>query len=33
MIPIENLLAFMLTSLVIIVIPGPSVLFVIGRAI
>lgn len=33
MIPIENLLAFMLTSLVLIVIPGPSVLFVIGRAI
>ena len=33
MIPIENLLAFMLTSLVIIVIPGSSVLFVIGRAI
>ena len=33
MIPIENLLAFMLTSLVIIVIPGPSVLFAIGRAI
>lgn len=33
MIPIENLVAFMLTSLVIIVIPGPSVLFVIGRAI
>jgi threonine/homoserine/homoserine lactone efflux protein len=33
MIPIENLLTFMLTSLVIIVIPGPSVLFVIGRAI
>ncbi len=33
MIPIENLLAFMLTSFVIIVIPGPSVLFVIGRAI
>jgi threonine/homoserine/homoserine lactone efflux protein len=33
MIPIENLLAFMLTSLVIIVVPGPSVLFVIGRAI
>lgn len=33
MIPIENLLAFMLTSSVIIVIPGPSVLFVIGRSI
>ena len=33
MIPIENLVAFILTSLVIIVIPGPSVLFVIGRAI
>ncbi len=33
MIPIENLLAFALASVVIIVIPGPSVLFVIGRSI
>lgn len=33
MIPIENLLAFVLASIVIIVIPGPSVLFVIGRSI
>lgn len=33
MIPIENLLAFALASIVIIVIPGPGVLFVIGRSI
>lgn len=33
MIPFENLLAFLLTAVVIIVIPGPSVLFVIGRSI
>lgn len=33
MIPIENLLAFAIASVVIIVIPGPSVLFVIGRSI
>lgn len=33
MIPVENLLAFLITSVVIIVIPGPSVLFVIGRSI
>ncbi|WP_217183666.1 LysE family translocator [Streptomyces sp. AC495_CC817] len=33
MIPIENLLAFAVASVVIIVIPGPSVLFVIGRSI
>jgi threonine/homoserine/homoserine lactone efflux protein len=32
-IPIENLLAFALAAIVIIVIPGPSVLFVIGRSI
>lgn len=31
--PIENLLAFALAATVIIVIPGPSVLFVIGRSI
>lgn len=33
MLPVENLLAFALASVVIIVIPGPSVLFVIGRSI
>ena len=33
MIPWESLVAFVLTSVVIIVIPGPSVLFVIGRSI
>ena len=33
MIPWENLVAFALASAVIIVIPGPSVLFVIGRSI
>ena len=33
MIPWENLVAFALASVVIIVIPGPSVLFVIGRSI
>lgn len=33
MIPLENLLAFAIASVVIIVIPGPSVLFVIGRSI
>ncbi|AZS44383.1 Leucine efflux protein [Microbacterium oleivorans] len=33
MIPIENLVAFALASMVIIVIPGPGVLFVIGRSI
>lgn len=31
--PIENLVAFIAASVVIIVIPGPSVLFVIGRSI
>jgi threonine/homoserine/homoserine lactone efflux protein len=31
--PLANLLAFALTALVIIVIPGPSVLFVIGRSL
>jgi len=31
--PIENLVAFIATSVVIIVIPGPSVLFVVGRSI
>lgn len=33
MIPLENLLAFTIASVVIIVVPGPSVLFVIGRSI
>ena len=33
MIPVENVLAFVIASVVIIVIPGPSVLFVIGRSI
>ncbi|RKT33215.1 threonine/homoserine/homoserine lactone efflux protein [Microbacterium sp. AG1240] len=31
--PLENLLAFLVASVVIIVIPGPSVLFVVGRSI
>lgn len=31
--PIENLVAFVAASIVIIVIPGPSVLFVIGRSL
>lgn len=33
MLPIENLLAFLATALVVLVIPGPSVLFVVGRSI
>ncbi|MRG59792.1 LysE family translocator [Agromyces sp. CFH 90414] len=33
MVPIENLWAFVVASVVLIVIPGPSVLFVIGRAL
>ena len=33
MIPAATLLAFVLTALVFVVIPGPSVLFVIGRAL
>lgn len=33
MVPWESLLAFVLASVVIIVVPGPSVLFVIGRSI
>lgn len=33
MVPASSLLAFALTSLALIVIPGPSVLFVIGRSI
>ncbi|MFK3677640.1 LysE family translocator [Microbacterium sp. NPDC090218] len=33
MIPFDNLVAFAVASVVIIVIPGPSVLFVIGRSL
>lgn len=33
MVPVAHLLAFALASFVIIVIPGPSVLFVVGRAL
>lgn len=33
MVPIENLLAFTIAALVLIIIPGPSVLFTIGRAL
>ena len=33
MLPVENLFAFAVTAAVIIVIPGPSVLFTIGRSI
>jgi threonine/homoserine/homoserine lactone efflux protein len=32
-VPLENLLAFVFAALVLIVIPGPSVLFTIGRAL
>lgn len=33
MVPLDNLLAFTVAALVLIVIPGPSVLFTIGRAL
>lgn len=33
MVPVENLLAFTLAAIVLIVIPGPSVLFTIGRSL
>jgi threonine/homoserine/homoserine lactone efflux protein len=33
MVPVGNLLAFMLASVLLIMIPGPSVLFVLGRSI
>ncbi len=33
MVPVDNLLAFTLASLILIVIPGPSVLFTIGRSL
>jgi threonine/homoserine/homoserine lactone efflux protein len=32
-VPLENLIAFVLAALVLIVIPGPSVMFTIGRAL
>lgn len=32
MIPVENLLAFAVASVILVAIPGPSVLFVIGRS-
>jgi threonine/homoserine/homoserine lactone efflux protein len=31
--PADRLLAFCITAFVVIVIPGPSVLFVVGRAL
>ncbi|MGZ4661898.1 MAG: LysE family translocator, partial [Arthrobacter sp.] len=33
MVPAPNLLAFALAALVLIAVPGPSVLFVIGRTL
>ncbi|HZW40768.1 MAG TPA: LysE family translocator, partial [Agromyces sp.] len=33
MVPLENLAAFLVASVVLILIPGPSVLFVIGRTL
>jgi threonine/homoserine/homoserine lactone efflux protein len=33
MLPADRILAFALTAFVVIVIPGPSVLFVVGRAL
>lgn len=33
MVPVPNLLAFVLASVLLIVLPGPSVLFVLGRSI
>ena len=33
MVPVENLWAFVIASVVLILIPGPSVLFVIGRSL
>jgi threonine/homoserine/homoserine lactone efflux protein len=33
MVPLANLLAFSLASVVLIAVPGPSVLFVIGRSL
>jgi len=33
MVPIPNLLAFVLASVLLIILPGPSVLFVLGRSI
>jgi threonine/homoserine/homoserine lactone efflux protein len=31
--PIDRLVAFALTAAVVIVVPGPSVLFIVGRAL
>lgn len=33
MVPLDRLLAFVVTATIVIVIPGPSVLFVVGRAL
>ena len=33
MLPTEHLVAFALTTLVLVLIPGPSVLFTVGRAL
>src|SRR3546814_10697624 len=33
MVPLENLLAFVAAAVVLVVMPGPSVLFTIGRAL
>ena len=33
MVPVPNLLAFVLASVLLILLPGPSVLFVLGRSI
>lgn len=33
MVPLENLIAFAIASLLLVAIPGPSVLFVVGRSI
>ena len=33
MVPVPNLLAFVLASVLLIMLPGPSVLFVLGRSI
>ncbi|NUP57894.1 MAG: LysE family translocator, partial [Pseudarthrobacter sp.] len=33
MVPVSNLVAFAVASMVLIAVPGPSVLFVIGRSL
>ena len=33
MVPMSNLVAFALASVILIAVPGPSVLFVIGRSL